>query len=40
MIESVESSYRKFGTIQTPYSVIRKIYSKNIFLKFLIANKF
>lgn len=40
MIESVESSYRKFGTIQTPYNVIKKIYSKNVFLKFLIANRF
>lgn len=40
MIESVENSYRKFGTVQLPYYKIKKIYCKNIFIRFFIANKF
>jgi len=33
MIEMVENSFRKFGTKQTPYFVINKIFTKNILLK-------
>jgi hypothetical protein len=36
MIESVEESYRKFGTVQIPYFRITKTYTKNPFLRFLI----
>jgi len=36
MIESVEESYRKFGTVQIPYFRITKMYTKNPILRFLI----
>ena len=36
MNETIENSYRKFGTVQTPYFKIWKIYTRNPVLKFLI----
>ena len=39
MIENVEYSNRKYGTIQTPYFIIWKAYTKNPFLRFLINSK-
>ena len=38
MIESVEESYRRFGTVQTPYFKITKIYTRNPFIRFIISN--
>ena len=39
MIEDVENSYRRFGTIQTPYFFIHKIMTKNPLLRILIDRK-
>jgi hypothetical protein len=39
MIEAVENSFNKFGTIQTPYFIIWKTYAKNPLLKLLIHLK-
>lgn len=39
MVETIENSYRKFGTVQTPYFKIWKTYTKNPFLRILINNK-
>jgi hypothetical protein len=36
MVESIENSYRKFGTVQTPYFKIWKTYTRNPVLKFFI----
>ena len=36
MDENIENSYRKFGTVQTPYFSINKIMTKNPFLQILI----
>lgn len=33
MIQGVEESFRHFGATQTPYFVIRKVYSRNLILK-------
>lgn len=39
MDETIENSYRKFGTIQTSYFFIWKTYTKIPFLKFIINSK-
>ena len=39
MIEGVENSFRKFGTVQTPYFFICKIMTKNPLLRILIDRK-
>ena len=39
MIPGVEESFRHFGAHQTPYLSIRKTFSKNPIIKFLIQNK-
>lgn len=39
MIESIENSYRKFATKQTPYCKIWKAYTKNPLLKILLEKK-
>ncbi|WP_052649344.1 hypothetical protein [Sanguibacteroides justesenii] len=39
MIESVEASYRRFGTVQVPYFVISKIMTKNPFFHLLIDKR-
>ncbi len=36
MIESIEDSYRKFGTTQTPYFSLKKIFTKNKILQTLL----
>jgi len=36
MIEGVENSFRQFGSTQTPYFFINKIYSKNPFVRYVI----
>lgn len=39
MIESIENSYRKFGTIQLPYFFINKIFTKNLLIRLLVTLK-
>lgn len=39
MIPGVEESFRHFGAHQTPYFTIRKIYSNNPFVRYLINKK-
>lgn len=39
MIESVEDSFRRFGTVQTPYFAINKVLTKNVLIKKLINQK-
>ncbi len=39
MIEDVENSYRKFGTIQTPYLCINKIMTNNKLIKYILGKK-
>ena len=39
MIQGVEESFRHFGATQTPYFAIRKTYTKNPFLRYVIERK-
>ena len=39
MNESIENSYRKFGTVQVPYFAISKIITKNLFFHLLIDKR-
>ena len=39
MIEVIEPSYRRFGTVQTPYFHISKVLTKNVFYKLLINQR-
>jgi len=39
MIEEIENSFRKFGTIQTPYLCINKIMTNNKLIKYILGKK-
>ena len=39
MIENIESSFRKFGAIQTPYFRIHKIFTNNHLIRFIVNKK-
>lgn len=40
MQESIEDSFRSLGSTQTPYFKIRKLYTKNPLLRFILKQKF